>query len=352
MSGASEARCVASDASAARAGPEVTPGDAARIGRCLPPRLPPRVSPHEVAALSSRLARVAVASLYDELALYPKPGLVSLRDAGAHADMDARTFIRSIFALRGYFRAIAGAGIRGATFGEMKMLGIAAEARMLRATRGVNTHRGAIFCMGLACAAAGWRLARGGSAGDAELRATLRRWQYDLRTSPPGGDAAPQHDEARSHGRVAVLRHGVDGARGEAARAFPSVFQCALPALRAALARGANAEQAQLHALFALMAQVADTNVLYRGGIDGLQVMRAAAQRFLAQGSVFASGSSARAIELHRHFCALGLSPGGCADLLGVTCFVQRVQTGEFRGSPSAHGRRAPDVAGRTAQAR
>ncbi|MEO6748206.1 MAG: triphosphoribosyl-dephospho-CoA synthase, partial [Casimicrobiaceae bacterium] len=250
------------------------------------------------------------------------------------------------------FRDIAAAGIRGAMFGEMKMLGIAAEARMLHATRGVNTHRGAIFGMGLVCAAAGWCLARRGSAGDAELRATLRRWRYDLRTPSPDGDAAPLHGEAPSHGHVAVLRHGVDGARGEAARAFPSVFRCALPALRAALARGANAQQAQLHALFALMAQVADTNVLYRGGIDGLQVMRAAAQRFLAQGSVFASGSSVRAVELHRHFCALGLSPGGCADLLGVTCFMQRVQTGEFPGNSSARGPRAPDVAGRAARAR
>ena len=82
-----------------------------------------------------RIAARAVCSLHAELVLHPKPGLVSARDRGAHADMDAATFMRSIFALRRYFREIAAAGMRGAAFDELRRLGIAAEARMLRATR-------------------------------------------------------------------------------------------------------------------------------------------------------------------------------------------------------------------------
>ena len=84
-------------------------------------------------------------SLYQELALYPKPGLVSFRDSGAHRDMNVATFMRSLFSLRGYAAAITAAGIREAKFDELQRLGLAAESRVLSATRGINTHRGAIF---------------------------------------------------------------------------------------------------------------------------------------------------------------------------------------------------------------
>ena len=103
-----------------------------------------------------RIALLAVRSLYRELALYPKPGLVSFRDNGAHRDMDAATFVRSLFSLRGYFAAIAAAGMRAARFAELQQLGLTAESRMLRATRGINTHRGAIFTHGMLAAAAGY----------------------------------------------------------------------------------------------------------------------------------------------------------------------------------------------------
>jgi len=93
----------------------------------------------------AQLARSAVRALYAEVALEPKPGLVSFRDNGSHTDMTAATFLHSLFALRHYFGHIAQAGFEGADFGHLQALGLAAEARMLRATGGVNTHRGAVF---------------------------------------------------------------------------------------------------------------------------------------------------------------------------------------------------------------
>src|SRR5215218_4760441 len=80
------------------------------------------------------IGRAAVRALYTELALSPKPGLVSPLDSGAHDDMDMTTFMRSLFALRGYFCAIAAAGAAGADFADLQALGIAAERRMLAAT--------------------------------------------------------------------------------------------------------------------------------------------------------------------------------------------------------------------------
>src|SRR5436189_6453134 len=98
---------------------------------------------HPARALPStgHIGRAATLALHDELALTPKPGLVTLVDSGSHDDMDAHTFMRSLFALRRYFVQIAEAGRCGAAFPELECCGIEAEARMLAATRGINTHR-------------------------------------------------------------------------------------------------------------------------------------------------------------------------------------------------------------------
>jgi triphosphoribosyl-dephospho-CoA synthase len=92
--------------------------------------------------------------------LTPKPGLVCPGDNGSHPDMSAALLWRSLFSLRHYFRAIALAGYQRTPFSELQQLGIAAELRMLRATGGVNAHRGAIFNLGLLAAAAGRSVGR------------------------------------------------------------------------------------------------------------------------------------------------------------------------------------------------
>lgn len=71
-------------------------------------------------------------ALYEELALYPKPGLVSFIDRGSHADMDATTFMRSLFALRRYFPQAAALGAQQAGFDALERLGIDAERRIDR----------------------------------------------------------------------------------------------------------------------------------------------------------------------------------------------------------------------------
>lgn len=272
--------------------------------------------------IARHISLLAVRSLYHELALYPKPGLVSFRDTGAHRDMDAATFMRSLFSLRGYFAAIAAAGMREAEFSGLQQLGIAAESRMLFATRGINTHRGAIFTLGLLAAAAGCAAARNIKLSDANLRAiVLENWSRDLRAVAIAGAATP------SHGQLMAARHGVTGARGEALLGFPSIFEIALPALRDALARGTDIRNALLHAFFVLLAGTPDTNVLYRGGAEGLRFIQTQAGDFIERGSVFEHGWQQRAESLHRRCSAKHLSPGGCADLLAAACFVHQLQT-------------------------
>jgi triphosphoribosyl-dephospho-CoA synthase len=272
-----------------------------------------------------RIARLAVRSLYHELALFPKPGLVSFRDNGAHRDMNAGTFVRSLFSLRGYFVAIAAAGMRDAGFAELQRLGLAAESRMLRATRGINTHRGAIFTHGILAAAAGCAAARNIAPSDENLREIVAaNWSRDLRAIAVARGATP------SHGQLMAARHGVTGARGEALQGFPSVFGIALPALRSALARGADTQHALLHTFFVLIATTSDTNVLFRGGAEGLMFIQTQAGEFLERGSVFAAGWQERGESLHRQCSIQNLSPGGCADLLAAAWFVHQLQTSQL----------------------
>ena len=270
--------------------------------------------------LAARIAVHAIRSLHAELVLYPKPGLVSTRDSGAHTDMNAATFIRSMASLRGYFVDVANAGARGAAFDELRDLGKLAERRMLNATGGVNTHRGAIFALGLLAAAAGAVAGNGGRPTDERLRDVLGTWRRDLVAFDI------DHAEPASHGRCAAVRYGAAGARGEAVDAYPRVFEIGLPALRFAMAR-TDVRSAQCHAFFALLARVEDTNVLYRGGDGALAFMQGQANAFLATGSVFASDWLQRAEALHRRFFALRISPGGCADLFSACWFVHQLQS-------------------------
>ncbi len=254
---------------------------------------------------AQRIGRAAIAALYDELALAPKPGLVSFVDSGSHSDMDATTFMRSLFALRHYFARIAMLGAAGASFESLETLGAAAEARMLQATGGINTHRGAVFTLGLICAAAGSRQRLMNLWGDA-LRA--RR----LRASA-------------SNGQRAARTLGLRSAGEEAAMGFPSVFECAVPALAKARRQGLDDQGARLQTLFHIIAQLEDTNLAHRGGLAGLRFAQSQARQFLDAGGADRPDAIAHAQRIHQAFIARRLSPGGAADVLAAAGLIERL---------------------------
>lgn len=259
------------------------------------------------------IADLAHAALIDELETWPKPGLVSPVDSGSHTDMDADTLRCSAASIRPFFAELAVAGARGADMNSLRLIGLRAEAAMLAATGGVNAHRGAIFSLGLICAGAG---AAGDAPFSAEARAEAvgRLW---------GGAIARAPTSATSHGGRAARRYGVGGASAEAAAGFPTIRAVGLPALRLGRARASgDPEAARVQCFFALLAIVDDTNLLHRGGADGLAGARAAAAAFLDAGGIAAPGWRDRAVGIHRDFVAARLSPGGCADLLATTLFL------------------------------
>jgi len=265
------------------------------------------------------IGRAAVVALYDEVALYPKPGLVSFVDAGSHSDMDARTFMRSLFALRHYFQQIAALGALGAPFAALERCGQDAEARMLGATGGINTHRGAIFTLGLLCAAAGAASASGGRLHADLVRQTLcAHWGDALRTRA--------HRTSQLPGGRAAQAHGLRSASQEAALGFPTLFETTFPALEAAFQRGHGARWSRLQALMRTMATLDDCNLAHRGGMAGLRFAQAQAHAFLAHGVEPSANDPADRLQaMHRAFIDRRLSPGGSADMLAAACWLRRI---------------------------
>jgi triphosphoribosyl-dephospho-CoA synthase len=274
--------------------------------------------------IADHVAATAAAAMLAELETWPKPGLVSHVDSGSHADMDAGTFKASTMAITPFYGHLTIAGAAGSGMDKLRAIGVAAERAMLAATGGVNTHRGAIFSLGLLCAAAGatWSgTARAGSHWHANvLGATVRqRWGQAILRGP-----IPLH----SHGTNALRRFGAGGARAQAAAGFPHALDVGLPALRLgrALAPG-DPEAARVQSFFALLASMDDTNLLYRGGAAGLRFAQEQAAGFLRQGGIEQAQWRERAAAVHRAFIARSLSPGGCADLLAITLFLDALDT-------------------------
>jgi triphosphoribosyl-dephospho-CoA synthase len=268
----------------------------------------------ESAARTGLVADLAVHALLEEAKLTPKPALVDRRGGGAHDDMDLGMLFSSAYALHPTFRDLAtrayGCAPSRWLREELATIGRRGEAAMFAVTGGVNTHRGAIWALGLLTAAAVMAPADVLLADIAALAGRVASFT---------DCCAPTEV---SHGSLVSRRYGVAGARGEARRGFPNVVDVALPVLRATREAGHPERLARLDALIALIARVDDTCLLHRGGRAALKDAQAGARAVLAVGgNVTAAGRRAmRSLEtaLLRH----NASPGGSADLLAAALFL------------------------------
>ncbi|MBA1292369.1 triphosphoribosyl-dephospho-CoA synthase [Pseudomonas lurida] len=267
---------------------------------------------HEL-SLADRLADMAVDALIDEADLSPKPALVDRRGNGAHHDLHLGLMHASALSLWPMFKAMAEAAIE---FGEVGLplrealgrIGREGEQAMLVTTNGVNTHRGAIWALGLLTASAAL-----------EPRAiTLNAARLALLNDR----YAPQ---PMSHGAQVAQRYGARGAREEAQLGFPAVTQRGLPQLHQSRRRNAGEQNARLDALLAIMTELADTCVLYRAGTEGLQAMQHGAQAVLDAGGSATLAGRRSLHALDNQLLALNASPGGAADLLAACLFIDRL---------------------------
>jgi triphosphoribosyl-dephospho-CoA synthase len=267
-----------------------------------------------------RLADHAVAALVDEAMLTPKPGLVDLRGAGAHRDLSWPLMCASACALRPAFGQMALAGSCIADDDDLLRrrigaIGRDAEATMMAASGGVNTHRGAIWALGLLVTAAA-------STGPDVARIAARAGRL-ARIGDPGAPASTGHK-----GERACIEHGVGGARGQARAGFPHVVGHALPMLKLARARGDAEHHARVNALLAVMATLDDTCLLARGGRKALAAAQDGARRVLAAGGIAAPNGRRAFDVLEARLRRMHVSPGGAADLLAAALLLDRIERG------------------------
>jgi len=257
------------------------------------------------------IAHLACDALRCELNTTPKPGLVDRNDNGAHSDMDLALMNKSITSLLPYFIQLA---VYGHTCGEnyeipdaceVRRIGIEAEEAMLKATGGVNTHRGALFSMGLTALAAAWCASRDERIGSKQLRELIM--QVAGQFSPTAG----------THGNNAVNAHRVTGALDLAKAGYPQLFNEWLPAYQGHLADDASTAPHRL--LLLIMSQLDDTNVIHRVGYDQAQQVKHEARELLDNYTEQAM------LQMNRDYIARNISPGGSADMVALTIFIHSI---------------------------
>ena len=240
------------------------------------------------------LSALAVRALRMELDTPLKPGLVGPDSSGAHHDMDYGLMQRGIAAIRPYLSRMACAE----TAEQLMALGVAAEKEMLSATLGVNTHRGAIFCLGIALAAAGGREMETLHSEDVMQNNVRQIAEVVLRK---------QISDSELHFTLENLH----GARALAAEAYAPLFRDWLP-----LYRQTRSPQ---RTLLGIMSTLEDTCVLHRVGALRAQRVREEAAALLENYSE--EGLKQLCIRYARE----GISPGGAADMLALTIFIDSI---------------------------
>ena len=301
--------------SASRVRKAMEQGDMSTIRQLVPPTTLPYI-----------IAHLATQALQAELDTTPKPGLVDKDNNGAHRDMDYALMQRSIDTLHPYFVKLALLGCADAlpTHTSIRDIGIEAERAMLSATNGVNTHKGALFSMGLAVVAAAH-----------EERKIAANEEQILKERNGGEDvlvslqttikalAASFPDTNGTHGSKAKLLSkgitAIKGALDNAREGYEMLFAEWLPFY---IERRKEHDAHTLHkTLLRIMCDLDDTNVIYRTDLATAEEVKQEARALLDNFSETALK------DMDRHYTTRNISPGGAADMLSLTIFIGSIQT-------------------------
>lgn len=280
---------------------------------------------------ASSLGNAAHLAAVTEIMTKPKPGLVDPLGQGCHEDMDWRLLLASANSLAPFWTGQAAAGLDGTppelAMRRLRSLGMEMDKAMFAAAGGINAHKGLIYAMSLLLYGAGYAVYKKNKlTADAAARyaalAVSGCIKNELATLGKGGS-----DRNLTHGEALFLRHGVTGIRGEAEKGFPSITHAGLPELRRALDAGAGENDAAINALLAIMEVNEDSNVIHRGGFDFWKNKYREMVTETRRNFVPGSGDYYAIRELEMKFLPCRISPGGAADLLACTIFLNFVAT-------------------------
>lgn len=268
-----------------------------------------------------------LSSLYEEVYTTPKPGLVDVVDTGAHKDMDVHTFEKSARVITPYLTRMFQVGARsqctpGQLLDQIRPIGMEAETAMLRETSGVNTHKGAIYSLGIVVTAVGYCL-------NMRLGSDIAT-VFDTVSEMTAEDSNKyfqtiNQNTASSYGDFLYLRYGEKGVRGEAMLGYPLARKISLPMALHYQKIQLDKNIANINILLAIASQLCDTNILHRSSYNELEWFQWRAKAILDMGGAETACGMREIIKLNEECINRNISPGGAADYLILTIFLRKL---------------------------
>jgi len=252
-----------------------------------------------------------IKSIFAEVDLYPKFGLVSRKDSGSHTDMDYQTFVKSTLAIKPYLREYILEGLKDELNPLLlQEIGQRAEKAMFRATDGVNTHKGLIFVLGLFLPVVTKSILLNK---DKEyIKDEIKRISNVII-----GDYYENMDIPASHGDEVYLKYGFKGVRGEALNGFSIVFDS--PSFY-----NVDSVYRDIDYLISLMSELDDTTILYRKGRETLDKVKLDMKEILTNGGY--TNNKNQVNEISNQYKKENISPGGSADLLVLKIMFEELR--------------------------
>ena len=277
----------------------------------------------------STLWQAASEAVADEIATAPKPGLVDTLGQGCHLDMTWRTFIKSAQAIEPFWEYQALIGLSGTSpsesLGRLRFIGLEMEKKMFAATSGINTHKGLIFLLSLLLYGAGYCIYSRKELTPENIACFASGSVEGLTSRELSSLSEKIASENLTNGERLFLTHGITGARGEAEKGFPSLLQHGLPELRRVSSMGGSINSSHIAALLEIMHNCEDSNVIHRGGYgfwqnDYKDMVKETIEKFDPLSEDY------RPIEdLEKKFLRYRISPGGAADLLCCSIYIDLI---------------------------
>lgn len=273
--------------------------------------------------ISLRISSLAIQAMLYEVACYPSPGLVSPISNGAHKDMNYFTFIDSTSVLSKYLALFVQQGFTDKCYKEVfdsiRTIGIEAEKDMFIETKGVNTHKGMLFLIGVACAAVGKAIYE--EKNFSQVQSIIKKMTEGIVKKEL---SSLEENPNLSHGEKLYLKYKNEGVRGEVERGIPTVFNFSLDFYKQSEDLSLN--DRLVHTLIGIMQICDDSTIIHRHNSQVLEEVRGKAREIIKLGGMRTSCGREKINNLCKEFIEQNISPGGSADLLGVTVFLYLVE--------------------------
>lgn len=276
-----------------------------------------------VEKIACKIGSLAIQAMLYEVSCFPSPGLVSPISNGAHKDMNFYTFIDSTCALSSYFVKFAKEGFKNVSckqlFENIRKIGIQAEKDMFLKTKGVNTHKGMIFLMGIACAAAG-RVIRDKQSFENIRKTIIKMTSGIVKNELENIDP----NKKMTYGEKIYLDYKIKGVKGEVEAGMPIIFEFSLDFFDECSDLSIN--NRLVHTLIGIMQICEDTNIIHRHSVKVLKEVQEKAKNIIQAGGMRSDNGKTMIDKLSDEFIEKNISPGGSADILGITVFMTLIK--------------------------